>query len=183
MPPHIVPRLRTALLVLAAAGAPLLAQQPRALTADDYARAERFLAPSTVPLVFRASVRPAWLPNDRFWYRTTTPAGAEFILVDPSRGTRRRAFDQARLAAGLGAAAGATYDSLQLPFTQFEYAPDGAVRVRVAGRRYDCNAETGRCGAAVDEREAANMAPPAEARRGPPVVRAPDGRRAAFIRD
>jgi dipeptidyl aminopeptidase/acylaminoacyl peptidase len=183
MPPHIVPRLRTALLVLAAAGAPLLAQQPRALTADDYARAERFLAPSTVPLVFRASVRPAWLPNDRFWYRTTTPAGAEFILVDPSRGTRRRAFDQARLAAGLGAAAGATYDSLQLPFTQFEYAPDGAVRVRVAGRRYDCNAETGRCGAAVDEREAANMAPPAEARRGPPVVRSPDGRRAAFIRD
>ncbi len=70
-----------------------VAQEPVAsrmvLTAADYARAEKFLAPRTAPLVFGASVRPAWLDGDRFWYRNTTAAGAEFVLVDPVRRTRQ----------------------------------------------------------------------------------------------
>ncbi len=165
-------------------GAPLAAQSPRTITAADYARAERFLAPTANALVFGNAVRPAWLSGDRFWYRTTTPKGAEFILVDPARGSRARAFDQARLAAGLAGATGTRVDSLQLPFTSFEYAPGGAIRVRVSGRRYDCNAETLRCGAAVDDREATSMAAAQGGRRtGPPELRSPDGRRAAFIRD
>src|SRR5690242_2644693 len=68
-------RATVALLVFGAA-VPVAAQQPRAVTADDYARAERFLAPWTMPLVSGAGVRPAWLANDRFWYRTTNAGGS-----------------------------------------------------------------------------------------------------------
>jgi dipeptidyl aminopeptidase/acylaminoacyl peptidase len=66
-------------------GAPVAAQQtasPRLLTAEDYARAERFMTYNTTPLVLHAVVRPTWLPDDRFWYRTITESGAQAFLVD-----------------------------------------------------------------------------------------------------
>ena len=173
-----------AALFLPAAGA--IAQQPRALTAADYSRAEHALAPYASPLVFGGSVRPTWLPDGRFWYRTTTASGSQFMLVDPVRGTRTPAFDQAKLAAGLSAAAGATYTGNALPFTGYEYRPDGSVRVRVSNRGFDCNTETGRCGAAMDDREAATPAV-SRGRRGAggarPEVKSPDGKRSAYIKD
>ena len=174
-----------AALFLPAAGA--LAQQPRALTAADYSRAEHALAPYALPLVFGGSVRPNWLPDGRFWYRTTTATGSQFMLVDPVRGTRTPSFDQAKLAAGLSAAAGATYNGNALPFTGYEYRPDGSIRVRVSNRVYDCNTETGRCGAAMDDREAATPAAGGGRRGGPggarPEVKSPDGKRSAYIKD
>ena len=63
-----------------------LAQQ---LTAADYARAEKMLAYNTAPLVDRASVRPIFLPDGRFWYQVLTATGREFVLVDPSSGTKK----------------------------------------------------------------------------------------------
>jgi len=39
---------------------------PRVLTAQDYARAEKFMGYNTNPLVFRSGVRPNWLPGERF---------------------------------------------------------------------------------------------------------------------
>jgi dipeptidyl-peptidase 4 len=78
--------------VLAAAGS-LAAQSrpaeaPTVLTEADYARAERFMGYNTTPLVLHAGVRPAWLPDGRFWYRTTTEDGAVALLVDPDKRTR-----------------------------------------------------------------------------------------------
>jgi dipeptidyl-peptidase 4 len=64
---------------------------PRALTAADYARAEKFMTYNTAPLVLHGGVRPTWLPGDppdRFWYRTTTEKGAESVLIDAATGTR-----------------------------------------------------------------------------------------------
>ena len=77
----------------AALAVPIDAQQrgasaARALTAADYARAEKFMTWNTTPLLFRSGVRPTWLAGDRFWYRITTPAGSEAILVDPAKGTK-----------------------------------------------------------------------------------------------
>jgi dipeptidyl-peptidase-4 len=75
--------------------APLVAQpavrqaagQP-AMTAADYARAERFMNYNVTPLVYRTGVRGNWLPDDRFWYRVTTPAGSEASLVDPVKASK-----------------------------------------------------------------------------------------------
>ena len=54
--------------------------QTRPLTAADYARAEKFLTYNTTPLVLRSGVRPTWLPDERFWYRTMTENGAVYEI-------------------------------------------------------------------------------------------------------
>jgi dipeptidyl-peptidase 4 len=85
--------MRYAILLTVALGTAVAAQQPvadppRALTATDYARAERFMTYNTTPLVLHGGVRVTWLPDDRFWYRTITVNGDETVLVDATRATR-----------------------------------------------------------------------------------------------
>src|SRR4051812_13383036 len=58
----------------------------RALTADDYARAERFMPYNAAPLMLHGGVRATWLADGRFWYRTTTEKGVEAFLIDPATG-------------------------------------------------------------------------------------------------
>ncbi|MDQ8173766.1 MAG: DPP IV N-terminal domain-containing protein [Gemmatimonadota bacterium] len=68
--------------------APLLAQS-RVLTAADYARAERFLAFNTTPLVSGTGVQPSWLPDGRFTYRVRTPDGSSpLMVVNPVTGSK-----------------------------------------------------------------------------------------------
>ena len=64
------------------------AQAPRVYTALDYDRAAAQLAPSLSGLVVGGAVTANWLPEDRFWYRTTDVGAAQVVLVDPSRKTR-----------------------------------------------------------------------------------------------
>lgn len=74
-------------LVVLAATVPVLSQQG-AVTAKDYARAEKFLTYNTTPLLLRSGVRPTWLEDGRFWYRITTEKGSEAFLVDPVKATK-----------------------------------------------------------------------------------------------
>lgn len=66
----------------------VFAQQPSALTAADYARAEKFLIYGTAPLIDRGGVRPVYLPDGRFWYRVATATGSEYVLINPADGKR-----------------------------------------------------------------------------------------------
>src|SRR5256885_9976712 len=120
--------LKIILLVLIFAF-PVIGQQSsdarRALTAADYARAEKWMGYNTNPLVFRSGVRPAWQGDDRFWYRVTTVEGNEFIMVAAATGTKTPAFDHAKIAAALSTATGTPYDAHHLPFTDFEMSVDG----------------------------------------------------------
>src|ERR1039458_2478734 len=88
-------RLAAILLALTAA----FAQQK--FTVDDYARAEKLMG------------------------YNTTAEGAEFVLVDPAKGTRVPAFDHVKLAAALSAATGRTYAAGNLPFQEIEFSADG----------------------------------------------------------
>jgi dipeptidyl aminopeptidase/acylaminoacyl peptidase len=152
--------------------APALAQQPRQVTAADYARAERFLAPNVTPLVSGTAGRPAWLADGRFTYRATTPGGSAFFLVDPVRRTRVSAFDHARLASALGSATGGTLDGNRLPFQAFDLAADGrTLVVTLQGRRATCDLVVYTC-------TAAQITPPP---RSSSV--SPDGKWAVFIRE
>ncbi len=72
-------------------------QTPKALTADDYARAEKMLGYNTSQLVDRAGVRPTFLPDGKFWYRVLTPTGSEFVLVNPADGSRKTDTDATKL--------------------------------------------------------------------------------------
>ena len=82
-------RRALSLLVLAAvvAAAPLAAQRA-AVSAADYARAEKFLAPNLAGLVVGGTVAPVWLPDGRFWFRNQTKTGSEIVLVDPGKRSR-----------------------------------------------------------------------------------------------
>ncbi|MEP6946294.1 MAG: DPP IV N-terminal domain-containing protein [Acidobacteriota bacterium] len=81
------------------------AQQP-ALTAADYSRAEKMLSFNTGPLVDRSGVRPIFLPDGRFWYRVLTSTGSEYVIVDPSTGSKRSSATMNEL--GIGSAGGGT---------------------------------------------------------------------------
>jgi dipeptidyl aminopeptidase/acylaminoacyl peptidase len=161
-----------ALLLLAA---PLAAQQPRQLTAQDYARAERFLGANAAPLVTGIGGRPTWLADGRFWYRTTVPAGTAFFVVDPMRRTREPVFSQTRLATALAAASGGRVDPNRLPFQTFELSKDSrALTVTVENRRWTCDLQQYTC---------ATADPPAASRAPDSSIVSPDGRSAVFIRD
>ncbi|MEX2110485.1 MAG: DPP IV N-terminal domain-containing protein [Gemmatimonadaceae bacterium] len=154
---------------------PLAAQQPRQLTAEDYARAERFLGASTAPLVTGLGVRPTWLADGRFWYRTTVPSGNAFYFVDPARRTRGAVFNQARLASALAAASGGRVEAGRLPFQTFELAKDNrSITVTVENRRWRCDLQVYTC--QPTDSTAASAAPPNSSV-------SPDGRRAVFIRE
>jgi dipeptidyl-peptidase 4 len=173
------PLLRAAAVLAVActaalAAVPAAAQQPRALTAADYARAEQMMGYNTTPLVFGAAVRPVWLAGDRFWFRNTIPEGTEFVLVDPARRSRERAFDHVRLAAALSRAADTTLDAFRLPFQTFIFSADGRSIVFDALRRHWT------CGVAGD---ACSGEPSRRERPLPNAVLSPDSTKAAFIRD
>jgi dipeptidyl aminopeptidase/acylaminoacyl peptidase len=137
-------RLHSVVLLLAAA--PLGAQQPRQVTAEDYRRAERFLGANTAPLITGASVQPTWLPDGRFWYRASAPNGSAFVVVDPAKRTREPVFDQARLASALAAASGGRMAAGQLPFRTFELGKDNrSITVSVQNRRWSCDLQRYSC--------------------------------------
>jgi len=62
---------------------------PTQLTATDYARAERMLGAGVAPLMSGQMGPAAWLPDGRFWYRVSTPAGPVNKIVDPATRTVR----------------------------------------------------------------------------------------------
>lgn len=160
-----------------AAAATLSAQAPRALTAADYARAERLMGYNTTPLVYGGAVRGTWLSDDRLWYRNAIREGFEFVLIDPARRTRERVFDQVKLAAALSRVADTTYDPWHLPLVRLEFSADPrAVTVDAGRRRFVCD----RAGDTCTPATAAATAPEATSRN---AVTSPDGKRAAFIRD
>jgi dipeptidyl aminopeptidase/acylaminoacyl peptidase len=194
LPRAIRPFLLPLLVFVVLAGSPVAQERaataPPAPTADDYARAEKFLAPAVSSLVVGGSVSPAWLADGRFTYRSTTADGVQFLLVDPAKATRVPAFDHVKLAAALGAAAGGTFDPKRLPFPSIELSPDGtSVSFDVETKRWACDAAGAACkeaGAARGGRGGDTGGRGGGGGRGAGggnAVTSPDGTRAAFIKD
>jgi len=148
-----------------------LTQARRAMTPDDYARAERALGPTVGRLVSGIPGRPIWLPDGRAAYRVSTPTGGQFVVVDPRRRTRAAAFDHARLAEAVSAAVGRRVTADSLPFSSFDLSPDGQL-IFESGKRWRCDLTAYRCTAA----ESTRRAPP------PNSIVSPDSTRAVFIR-
>ena len=106
--------------------------------------------------------------SDRFWYRVRTDDGERFILVDPAARTRRDAFDHARLAAALSAAADTSYDPARMPFTTIEFIDDErALKLDIGAVKWRCDLAGYTCA----ERDASAEFSPAE-------LASPDGTRA-----
>jgi dipeptidyl-peptidase-4 len=180
------PRARV-LLCISAFCVPASAQQtPPAVTAADYARAEKFMGYNTAPLVFGAGVRPTFVSEtDRFWYRVTREMGSEFVVADPAKGTRVPAFDHIRLAAALSSASGGTYEAGKLPFQTIDVAADSnSVTVGVAGKNYRCAIDGSKCTAVAGAPQRGGGG--GRGRGGPGRALdapSPDKKKTAFLRD
>src|SRR5579875_3092615 len=148
--------------------------ESRQLPREAYARAERFLAPNARHLVFQMGVAPHWIDaGGRFWYRSETAHGAEFVLVDTERGERRPAFDQAKLAAALSVSLGRPFRAEQLPFDDITFdVVERTIRFDVDGQRWVWNDEQG-----VLHSEGEQTSQPEN------EVPSPDGRWVAFVRN
>jgi dipeptidyl-peptidase 4 len=157
-----------------------------ALTAADYAHAEKFMSYNTTPLVYGAG-RATWLSGDRFWYRSTTADGSEFILVDAATGQRQPAFDHAAMASALSSATGAHYDARHLPSTMLGFSDDErSISFVVHGKRWECTLQNTECVA----RESSEAGPMQAAQSISARIAAahneslsPDGKTVVFIRD
>jgi dipeptidyl-peptidase-4 len=143
------------------------------LTADDYARAERFLTANTEPLVTGGSVEPRWLYDGRFWYRNAVVGGAEFVMVDPASAEKGRVFDHQRMAAAMSAVLDSTVEALTLPIADMEFEGHDVVVEVTGGGQLRCDLTDYTC-----ERTRPGRVP---AQSDEAV--SPDGRWVAFIRD
>ncbi len=88
----------------------------------DYDRANS-LAERVRNKIYDVAEAPNWFENSsKFWYRKSVKGGNAFVLVDSTAATKAPAFDHARIASAMSAAAGGTYTAITLPFTTFDYA-------------------------------------------------------------
>jgi hypothetical protein len=121
--------------------------QKRMSTTQDYQAAEQLLRRPARPgeLVIGDKVRPQWIDGGtRFWYALSDGTGRRFVLVDPAAGTREPAFDHARLAAALAAAAGQQVDPEALPFMAIVLAGNG-VEFDAFGEHWRCRLDSYAC--------------------------------------
>ncbi|MES2330049.1 MAG: DPP IV N-terminal domain-containing protein [Bacteroidota bacterium] len=172
------------------------ANAQQVVTAKDYERAEKFMSYNTDGFIDGGTVRPNWLPDDRFWYLAVTPKKSEFILVDPVKKTRAAAFDHQKLADALATASGGKYDAAKLPFQTIAFSVDGkSVLFTADSKKWKYDLQSGVV--SVDDGTAAgNTAAAAPGGRGRGAgggggrgggggneVISPDGKRAVFIKD
>ncbi|MGQ0765468.1 MAG: DPP IV N-terminal domain-containing protein [Gemmatimonadota bacterium] len=139
-----------------------------------YSRAEQFLDWNTNMLIAGNQVQPSWMKDgNRFWYRSKTTTGGEFVLVDPVSGTRAPLFDHVRLARAMTTAADTAFESHKLPFQTFRFTNDGdnetEIEFNANRRRFLCNIASYAC--------TVGDTLPSEA----PFVLSPDKRFQAFI--
>ena len=174
----------TVIAAVLVAAAPAAAQSAPKITAADYDRAVRFLRPNVDPLVIGGDVIAHWLPEGRFWYRNEVVGGHEFIMVNPSRKSRSRAFDHAAIAAAISKAMDSTFGEKSLPFQSFDLAADRKSIEFDAGKsHWRCDLAGSACtrlGAREEPERSMRFRGGGDDDGG---VKSPDGKKVAFIRD
>lgn len=148
--------------------APAASAQAPAVTADDYARAEKFLPHNTAPLVDHVPAMLAWIDDGQFTYRDHDAGGDRFLRVDAAHGGVVPAFDHVRLARALADAAGKPVKAENLPLKRWSIEDDGRIALSAFSKDWRCDL-SGR-GECVEKT-------------GEPGVASPDGKLEAFIRD
>jgi hypothetical protein len=180
---HRLVVLAACFAIAAPIAAPVAAQAAPKVTTADYDRAVRFLRPNVDPLVIGGTVAAHWLPDGRFWYRGEVYRGHEFIMVNPARKSRARAFDHAAIAAAISKATDSTYGETNLPFDSFDLSADGRSIEFDAGKsHWSCTLAKTAC-----TKLGARKEPERRMRFGggddDGGVKSPDGKKVAFIRD
>jgi hypothetical protein len=161
--------------------------QPKQLTKDNYAQAEKFMDYNVNPLVYHTVEHLKFMPDGRFWYRDRAADGVTFELVDPLKGTKTAAFDQQKVATALSEALGGmAFDARHLPVTEIALEDgDRVLLLNTPNETMRCElSEPVRCAVVsvpVKDGVAATLL--AERQGVAEADISPDGRKIAFIRD
>src|SRR6185437_6991937 len=115
--------------VLALLSAGTAVAEGRQLTAQDYARAERFMPYNTEPLVDHDVRGVHWLDNRRFWFLDHDSSGDHYQVMAAASGRISPAFDQQKLAAALGKAAGEPIAASKLAITEIRIGSSGQYEI------------------------------------------------------
>jgi dipeptidyl aminopeptidase/acylaminoacyl peptidase len=160
------------LLTLLAAGAGIA--QGRHLTAQDYARAERFMPYDTQPLVDHDVQSVHWLDDRSFWYVDHDSGGDHYQVMTAANGRVRPLFDQQKLAAALTKAVGKSVAATRLSISAIHIETDGRFDITYDDKQYVCDLTgAGRC----DDK--AKLVKTGKE----PGIASPNGKLEAFIRD
>ncbi len=146
----------------------------RQLTAQDYARAERFMPYNTQPLVDHAVYAVHWLGNGRFWFIDHDVAGDHYRVMDAATRKVSRAFNQIKLAAALSVATGKAVLASKLSISALRILADDHYDITRKGKHFLCDLR----GAAICLDKARRVKTGTE-----PGILSPNGKLEAFIRD
>ncbi|MBM0106518.1 DPP IV N-terminal domain-containing protein [Steroidobacter sp. S1-65] len=111
------------------------------VTADDYARAERFLSWNRERYARNADIQHQWIEDEeRFWYmRVTTDGDRSFVAIDATTGEEAPAFDHGKVASALSHAMGKHISPKRLPFETFRYVEGrAAIELSLDGISWIC---------------------------------------------
>ena len=91
----------------------------------NYQLASRFSPNKLRKMVYSTAVDPHWLKlSPRFWYEYETPNGKEWYIVDPASRSKKKLFDNAKLAAEITAIIRDPFDAQHLPFEKLKFSAD-----------------------------------------------------------
>ena len=101
--------------------------------APNYRLASKYSPKNLGKLVHSTSVSPHWLKNgNRFWYQYKTTEGSNYYLVDADKRTKRKLFDNDKMARWLTQITKDPYDAQHLPKFSFKFVKnETAIRFRV----------------------------------------------------
>ena len=110
------------------------------VTKADYERAAGLRAKYS-SLALNIVDRGGWIgKSPRYWYRKSVTGGNEYWIVDAAKRDKVKAFDHAKLAAALAAAAGEKVIPLDLPFFGLTFSENGrSVEFAAFGARWSCD--------------------------------------------
>jgi dipeptidyl-peptidase-4 len=89
----------------------------------NYQLASRFSPAKLRKIVYSTAVDPHWLKqSNKFWYEYETPNGKQWYLVDPVARTKKKIFDNAKLAAGITTTVRDPFDAQHLPLENLKFS-------------------------------------------------------------
>ena len=148
------------------------------LTKTDYDQAVKFLYSHVARYVDHGSVHPHWLDNGSFWYRDWSANGTQFFLINPTKGTKKPAFNQKKLANSLSKATGRHIETNKLPFGSFKYVDQGAAIIfHINDKEWKCDLENYHCKKINDKNTKE------EVHHNRNEIVSPNGKLVAFIKD
>ena len=106
---------------------------------SNYDLAAKFSPKKLAKLVHSSSVRPHYLKNgDKFWYQYKTTEGSNYYIVDPNKKTKKKLFDNDKMAAWLTEITKDPYDAKHLPKFDFKFIDnETAIKFRVTSKYED----------------------------------------------